>query len=311
MATGISNFSITSSGNNINYSITWEGFGCVTTRELIFKLFDVNRNAVVASSTVTTGLNTTGTYSSSFSSVYAGLFNIIGIFVCGGQYVSEYTTLDHVHGSTIAPPTGGSEPTPVTSNPNSNPGICIPTTGAVSMGDINIILERTRNLSNTLLSGTSNPSVSPAQFGLSYLPSTGTISKSRPNAISEFRGYCHVPPIVPTQVLWNFTSNTYGSGTLQIEYTNTSNSVITFTSSITPSQFLSGNFLAKPGTGVAITVSNQSSNITATPLTVSQTGDPTYSSAGTSSASNSYSLIAKTNALLGVDAGVDGANPFG
>jgi hypothetical protein len=65
---------------------------------------------------------------------------------------------------------------------------CLPSTGQLSMGKLADFYGLSRN--NTLLSGTSNPSAIGSIFGNSDLPSTGTISKTRPNAISELYSRC-------------------------------------------------------------------------------------------------------------------------
>jgi hypothetical protein len=65
---------------------------------------------------------------------------------------------------------------------------CLPASGELTMGKLADFYGLSKN--NTLLSGTSNPSAIGSIFGNSDLPSTGTISKTRPNAISELYSRC-------------------------------------------------------------------------------------------------------------------------
>lgn len=278
MATGISNFTITSSGNNINYSITWEGFSCGETRQVIFRLLDYNRNAIVVSDTRTTS-NTAGSLSGTFSNVYTGLFYCVATFICDGNRLSAFQTSTLSHGSSIAPPTVEGESPPVTNNPDSNPDFCIPTTGAVSMGDLNIIFGRVRNLANTLLSGPNNPSTSPSQFGVSFLPNNAVSpGKLTPNAISEFRGYCHVAPIVNPTINWNFITNVNGFGTLSMDFTNTSGSPTNVSASNNSNENKSGSFVARAGNLVTVSISNGSLDPFSTPITITKDGNTIYSS---------------------------------
>ena len=317
MATGISWGTISTSGSSINYGLTWEGFGCTGTRELIFRLFDINRNAVVTSTVITSGLNTTGTYNGSFSSIYEGVFTIIAIFKCDGTIASIYESPQHVHGSTISPPSPSNDPPPVTDDPNatSSGGICIPTTGAFSMGDLNVIFNRVRALSDTLLSGTSNPSVSPSLFGVSFLPLTGNPSKTRPNAMSEFRGYCHVEPVIDPNLYYQLNSDAFGTGSLVLDYLdiNETSQTLTIThSNGSSSEQSSGNITVMAGTIVTITVNNSSFNIAETRLQALKNGGSVYDSGFTTSSSLTYNLFLSTGDTTAQVYGVvNGFDPFG
>jgi hypothetical protein len=317
MATGVSWGSISTSGSNINYAITWEGFGCTGTRELIFRLFDINRNAVVTSILINSGLNTTGTYNGTFSSIYQGVFTIFAIFKCDGTLASIYESPEHVHGSTIPPPSPSEDPPPVTNDPNSpsSGGICIPTTGAVSMGDLNVIFNRVRTLSNTLLSGTSNPSVSPSLFGISFLPLTGNPSKTTPNAISEFRGYCHVEPIINPNLYYQLNSDVFGTGSLVLDYLDINEVSQTLTINHfdgNASQQSSGNITIMAGTIVTINVNNSSFIISETRLQALKNGGSVYDSGFTTSNSLTYNLFLSTGDTSAQVYGVvNGNNPFG
>jgi len=300
MATGVGSFSISSSGNNINYSITWEGFSCGGTRQVIFRIVDFNRNAIVVSETRSTS-STAGSLSGTFVNVYTGVFYCVASFVCDGNRLSAFQTSNLVHGSSISPPSPGGEAPPVTGNPDGNPDFCIPTTGAVSMGDLNIIFGRTRNLASTLLSGPNNPSTSPSQFGISFLPgNTASPGKLRPNAISEFRGYCHVAPIVNPTLNWALITNVNGFGVLDISYTNTSGSATSFSESNTSNQSKSGSFLVRAGNMVTITVGNNSLDPFSTPLTVIEDGVTIYNQGNIGQTGNIFSFVARSGSVYEV-----------
>jgi hypothetical protein len=183
------------------------------------------------------------------------------------------------------------------------------------MGDINLILGRTRSLSNTLLSGTSNPSVSPSQFGLSFLPSTGTTSKTRPNAISEFRGYCHVEPVPDVNLYYQFDTNGFGEGNMSIDYYDINDDIQSETithSDTTNSQTNNGNLTVNAGTLVTITVNNTSFNVALTSLTIQRNGGTIFSSSLTSPGSIIHSFVINTgDTTCQVYGVVDGDDPFG
>lgn len=63
--------------------------------------------------------------------------------------------------------------------------MALPSSGQISMGDINVELGRGRTTSNTSLAGGSVP-VANSLFGLA-----SGINKTAPHAISEFYGYTH------------------------------------------------------------------------------------------------------------------------
>jgi len=62
--------------------------------------------------------------------------------------------------------------------------MALPSSGQISMGDINVELGRTRTTANTSLAGGSTP-VSTSLFGLA----TSSVNKVAPHKISEFYGY--------------------------------------------------------------------------------------------------------------------------
>jgi len=64
--------------------------------------------------------------------------------------------------------------------------MALPSSGQISMGDINVELGRTRTTANTSLAGGSTP-VGTSLFGLA----TSSVNKTAPHAISEFHGYNH------------------------------------------------------------------------------------------------------------------------
>lgn len=320
MAVGIISFTVTPSGNDINYAISWDLFACAGTRQIRFDLFDYNRNAIIATNTVS--VLETDSYSSSFTSVYRGYFTVIANFLCSGSslVVVEQGPVDNTTTSTIAPPgggggSGGSEPPPVTNNPDDNPSVCFPTTGALSMGDINAVLGRDRDLADTLLSGPNNPSTSPSQFGLSFLPTTGNPSKTTPNAISEFRGYCHVAPVPNVDLFYQLNTNTFGTGSLVINYLDGSGTEQTLTithSDAANAQQNSGNLTIKAGSALQVTVNNTSQIITLTTLTAQRNGGTVYNSGNTTSTSLTYILVLNTGDTTAQVYGVaDGGDPFG
>lgn len=323
MAVTVSSFTASASGNTINYSITWANFtdcALASDRRIEFALIDLNRQAVIQLNPFTS-VNINGTISSSFSSVFQGLFRVIARFKCGDitrvQSIFNSNEVDNSSTSTIAPPTGPSDPDPVTENPDSPEaqGICIPTTGAVSMGDLNVIFGRDRNLPNTLLSGDSNPSVAPSLFGISFLPDNiVSAGKLRPNAISEFRGYCHVPPIVPAAVTWNFSSNDFGTGTLFINFIDASdqpsNAGTSHNSSTSP-QSSTGSFSALPGYFVNIDLQHSSFIPSLTSLSVIENGSQIYEFIDFSAAGTNFEFVAKNNGVYTINAALNGDDPFG
>jgi hypothetical protein len=64
--------------------------------------------------------------------------------------------------------------------------MALPSSGQISMGDINVELGRTRTTGNTKLAGGSTP-ISTSLFGLA----TSSVNKTAPHKISEFHGYTH------------------------------------------------------------------------------------------------------------------------
>lgn len=66
---------------------------------------------------------------------------------------------------------------------------CIPS-NATNLSMSNLAKFYGLDLNQILLSGPNNPSTSGSLFGNSDLPNSGTISKTRPNAMSELRGSC-------------------------------------------------------------------------------------------------------------------------
>ena len=67
--------------------------------------------------------------------------------------------------------------------------MALPSSGQISMGDINVELDRTRTTASTELAEASTPT-STSLFGLA----TSSVNKVAPHAISEFRGYTHPEP---------------------------------------------------------------------------------------------------------------------
>jgi hypothetical protein len=295
----------TVSGNNIDYAFTWTGFTCSPSPSIYVYLVDVNRNSIITQLFAAT--TPSGSRSGTFTNVYKGEFRVQAYLFCTDPlFITETTTVDNSTVSTINPPTSGSPggvPAPVTNNPNSNFGICIPTTGAVSMGTINVLLERERTFINTELSGNSNPAVPPSQFGLSFLPSTGTISKSRPNAISEFRGYCHVPALVNSTAFYSFVSNIDGDGTLNIDYWNTSNNIANiFINHNNPSspESTAGSFTVVSGGYIEITVVNNSFGTIETFLSVNVNGSSIYNSGFTSDFALGFNFVANSGDSINI-----------
>jgi hypothetical protein len=292
----------TVSGNNIDYAFSWTGFSCSPSPSIYVYLVDVNRNSIDIQLFSATTPN--GSRSGSFTSVYKGNFKVQAYLFCTDPlFITETSVVDNSTVSTIDPPTGGSTPSPVTSNPNSNFGICVPTTGELSMGTINVLLERSRTFTNTELSGNSNPAVPPSQFGLSFLPNTGSPSKSRPNAISEFRGYCHVPPLVNATAFYSFVSNIDGDGTLNIDYWNTSNNIaninIVHNNPFSP-ESTAGSFTVVSGGYIEITVVNNSFGTIETFLSVNVNGTSIYNSGYTSDFALAYSFVANSGDSINI-----------
>lgn len=290
MAIQVGNFTATRTGTTINYIVSWVGFNeCSNnaTRTISFRLLDVNRNAIALVNNVTP-VNQDGTSTGSFTNVYKGLFTVLALFICSDIgsiiVIGESPTVDLTDTSTVDPPTGGSEPEPVTNDPNAtnSEGLCIPSTGAASMGDLNVIFGRVRNFASTELSGGSNPSVPPSLFGISFLPSTGTISKSRPNAISEFRGYCHVEPIQPLSISYECDSPGSEPGRIIINYLDINNTGEQVNRTVSGGGFVIGIFSVKPGTKVTVIVENDAVSPTGAEISVTrdavllvnQTGNP-------------------------------------
>lgn len=290
------------SGNNIDYSFSWSGFSCSPNPSIYIYLVDENRNSITTQ--LFAAATPSGSRSGTFSSVYKGKFRVQAYLFCTDPlFIAETSIVDNSNISTINPPTGGSTPSPVTSNPNSNFGICIPTTGALSMGTINVLLERSRTFTNTELSGNSNPSVPPSQFGLSFLPNTGNPSKSRPNAISEFRGYCHVPPLVNSTAFYSFVSNAGGTGSLSIDYWNTSNNIADITvnhnNPFSP-ESTAGSFTVVSGGYVDIVVTNTSFGTIETFLSVAVNGTVIYNSGFTSDFALGYAFVANSGDSINI-----------
>ena len=63
----------------------------------------------------------------------------------------------------------------------------LPSSGQISMGDINVELGRSRTTANTSLAGGSTPTAG-SLFGLA----TSAVNKTAPHAISEFYGYSNI-----------------------------------------------------------------------------------------------------------------------
>lgn len=202
MASGIGNFGLTSSGNNVQFSITREGFFCLNNPQVVITLFDNSTNNAVASLSYTSGVGTTGTISGTFSNIYDGIFYAVARFICDGTDLSTFETLTHVHSSTISPPGSTAPPSnapfsPGTNNVNSdhpnNSNFCIATNESdISFSRLNQIFGRAGSTPNTELSGLFNPSQAPSLIGLSTLRlgEPNPPSKLRDNAVSEFRGTC-------------------------------------------------------------------------------------------------------------------------
>ena len=64
--------------------------------------------------------------------------------------------------------------------------MALPSSGQISMGDINVELGRTRTTGNTKLAGNNTP-ISTSLFGLA----TSSVNKTAPHKISEFHSYSH------------------------------------------------------------------------------------------------------------------------
>ena len=295
MAT-VTSFTVSSPGDDVGYSISWNNFNCGGTTEIIFSLLDQNRNARIRNITFTS-VGSSGTITQSFTGVYAGLFYVIAEFRCNGSRVTAARSGTIQHDSIIAPPTPVEEQPPVTSDPNSNPFICIPTTGAVSMGDLNVVFQRARDLANTSLSGTSNPSVAPSLFGVSFLPNNVVSpGKLTPNAISEFRGYCHVEPIVNPTLSYSIATNTSGTGTTNISYINTSGNRINLSISLNNSnspENSSGEVTIRAGSSVIVDFLNPSTGAV-TAIEVSNLTDPLFERTGNFT-SEQFTFVPNTN----------------
>lgn len=65
--------------------------------------------------------------------------------------------------------------------------MALPSSGQISMGDINVELGRSRTTANTSLAGGSTPTAG-SLFGLA----NNTVNKTAPHAISEFYGYSNI-----------------------------------------------------------------------------------------------------------------------
>jgi hypothetical protein len=204
MAIGISNFNLTSQGNDILVSLTWDGFTCISNPTLELRLIDTNNNLSVAALLITiVSGGGTGTVQSTFTNIYNGNFFSEARFICDGSLISIYESLTFSHSTSIIAVPGQSPSSPTSgpqgiqgnnTNPNNNPSFCIGTTEAnVSFSKLNTLFGRNSNTPNTSLSGISNPSLPPSLMGLSYLPLGGTNpgSKLIYNAVSEFRGQCN------------------------------------------------------------------------------------------------------------------------
>lgn len=88
----------------------------------------------------------------------------------------------------------------------------LPSSGRLSMGDINVELGRSRTTANTSLAGGSNPT-SNSLFGLA----NSTVNKNAPHAISEFYGYDNNPTVVINVYLVKFPSSIGGSIALFVD----------------------------------------------------------------------------------------------
>jgi hypothetical protein len=66
--------------------------------------------------------------------------------------------------------------------------MALPSSGQISMGDINVELGRARTTTNTLLAGGSTP-IAASLFGLA----NSSVNKVAPHSISEFYGYNNAP----------------------------------------------------------------------------------------------------------------------
>ena len=230
MATGISNFTATSSGDNVGFSLSWEGFTCASNPEVRVRLIDTDTNVSVATLVYDSGIGTTGTVLGTFNNIYDGVFRASAIFICNGNVISIYDSANVVHGSSINPPPPppappGTGPTGVGSNninANNNLGFCIGSSETnVSFSKLNEIFgRRAGNTPNTELSGEDNPSTPPSIFGFSYLPlNEETPGKRRQNAVSELRGTCnYVAPNLYSVTLEVGASFVDGNGHIIVPY---------------------------------------------------------------------------------------------
>lgn len=287
MAVTVSSFTVSPSGTTVNYSISWSNFVCSINRTIVFRILDVNRNAILNPAGSAVSVNASGTHNGSFTNLYNGRFLIIASFLCNNltqRVLVVESPAFEINSTILAPDPGDSEdPDPVTDDPDSNQDVCIPLTGSVSMGDLNVIFGRARDLSNTELSGSSNPSVAPSLFGVSFLPNNVVSpGKLRPNAISEFRGYCHVPPIEAITVSYECGSPGGEPGRIIIDYFNLAGTAQQVNRTVSGGGFVIGTFDVKPGTNVTVTVENDAVSPTGAGITilrdasllVNQTGNP-------------------------------------
>ena len=116
--------------------------------------------------------------------------------------------------------------------------MALPSSGQISMGDINVELGRTRTTANTSLAGGSTPAAG-SLFALA------NVNKVAPHAISEFYGYSNV----------NYNVTVYGrasTATINIQYSINGGTRTTLASSINTTCSLRGTITA--GNGSTITL---------------------------------------------------------
>lgn len=150
--------SITSSTNNVICTVTSTS-PCGAIIYITYKLYQ--------NGSLYTSQNINGT-SHTFTSVPVGYnyYVIIDIYTAGPTFCTS-----------------------ATSNTISITNYCIPI-GATNMSMSKLGGFYGLTITNVLLSGTNNPSTSGTIFGNSDLPTSGSPSKLRPNAISELRNRC-------------------------------------------------------------------------------------------------------------------------
>jgi hypothetical protein len=99
----------------------------------------------------------------------------------------------------------------------------LPSSGQISMGDINEELNRSRNTANTSLAGGSTPTAG-SLFGLA----NNTVNKVAPHRISEFYGYAGFFVITTSYSVVNTTTNicTISISVTQTLWTTNSNGIV-------------------------------------------------------------------------------------